>query len=961
LTRTLAPSRYRAVDLVGLWSLVIAQPVYDVLRQNSEFFVAHRAAPVDLVLLAGMLSFALPGSVALLIRGVSAISMPAGRMLHVAVVGALGGALASQVLARVPSLGLTLHIAAMAVAGLAAGWMYVRAAPVRLAASILGLLAPVSAAVFLLHPDLKPITQPADPSSDSAVPVPAGAPPIVLVVFDQLPVSSLMRPDGTLDVSRYPGFAALSETTTWFRNATANAELTAWAVPALLSGNLPRRGLLPIVAHHPQNVFTVLGNTYQMRVTEPITQLCPERLCPDAARPRGQRMVAMLLDVGVVSLHVVAPHDLRGRLPSLANGWKDFLSSQNWHWRWVRQRAADRREAPARFIESIRSSDPQPTLYFLHTLLPHEPFVYTRTGQQFTRETALPGLDRIDRWIQAEWPVVQAYQRHLLQVEYADALVERLVNRLKSVGLFDRVLLVITADHGASFRPGRSFRGIDSVTLPDIAGVPLFIKEPHQRSGRVDDRNVQAIDLLPTLASKLHVRLRAAVDGADIDGARLPGRKVVRHIGATREMQIATDALAAAQIQSVERRWRLFDGTVAPVPAGAPRSLLGAPPAMTSGVAAPPMQVLLRDPHLLRNVDLSAPVLPLALEGRLLDREGRPASSMLAIAVNGTVRAVTRTLDRLEPGTWRAQLEPGVLRAGRNDVKVFVLSNDGEHLQLAYPATQRPSALDLGSERAATFWSVRQTGLSTLQSAPVPFRWTGPEATISVPLEEAETPRSVRIGIAGPPSSQARMRLTVNGCVLYEGAVESAPWYRTFSLDSCSDLHGANEAHIEIRTLLGTSGDSAGVALETLNLYEAPWPPPPAGPHDLRAAVTLVGSTHEKVAHMDPLVLDVQNRGSTAWAGTASHPDRASGIALEFRWRRLPSGPDDRSQRLQLPRVLQPADTVRVEIPLVPPAAVDGAGPWEVTIAPVTDTGVEIPVETRCTVRVRAAAPHASR
>ena len=37
--------------LIGLWSLVVAQPVYDVLRQNGDFFVAHRTSPTNLGLL----------------------------------------------------------------------------------------------------------------------------------------------------------------------------------------------------------------------------------------------------------------------------------------------------------------------------------------------------------------------------------------------------------------------------------------------------------------------------------------------------------------------------------------------------------------------------------------------------------------------------------------------------------------------------------------------------------------------------------------------------------------------------------------------------------------------------------------------------------------------------------------------------------------------------------------------
>jgi hypothetical protein len=948
-------SAFRPIHLAGLWSLVVAQPVYDVLRQNGEFFVAHRASRVDLLLFVGVVSLGLPALAALAVRGVSFVSVTAGRTLHLALVGALVCALASQLLTRLRTLEPELHVALALAAAAVAVWMYARAAPVRLAASLLGLAVPVTGGAFLLHPDMAPFVRPTDPTRDASAVVPADAPPIVMVVFDQLPVTSLMRPDGSLDRERYPGFAALAERSTWFRNATSNGDLTGWAVPALLSGTLPRRARLPIAAHYPQNVFTVLGGAYRMQVTEPITQLCPERLCAPTGEPRARRVAAMVLDATVIYLHLLTPRRLRHHLPPLTTDWKDFLAAQHWQRRWITQRDADRRQSPMRFIASIRGSDPQPTLYYLHTLLPHEPYIYMRTGQQITREPGLPGLAQHDRWISDEWPVLQAYQRHLLQVEYTDAFVERLLRRLTDEDLVDRSLIVITADHGASFRPGRPFKGLDRHTLPDIVAVPLFVKAPGQRTGRIDDRNVQAIDLLPTLARELHVQLRTPVDGtAIVDGGSLPAIKVIRHQGGTRQMEIDADALARARTESIARRWALFGDGVSAVPPGVPRGLLGqrAPPDF--GARESPVQVLLGDAQLLHDVDLAAPLLPLRLEGRAIDRHGIPASATLAIAVNGTIRAVTRTLDRLEPGTWSAQLEPGALGAGRNDVRIFLVSENGARLQLAYPMGLRPPAVNLASTSAARFWSVRQTGLSPRQAAHVPFRWSGPIASITAPLQPAQRPRSLRIGIAGPPPSGGRVQVAVNGCTVYEGPVDSAPWYRTFSLDACSGLWLAAEARIVIRTSAGTRDAQQGVAIETLNLFPATWPPPPASPEELRAAVHVVRPGAEIVARGDPLVLDIYNRGTAAWVD-APDPDIDGGAVLELRWQRIPAGPRDSSQRLRLPRVLYPDDAVRVEVPLVPPASVDDKGPWNLTIVPLTGGGTVIPLDEPCTIRVRAA------
>src|SRR4029453_2012813 len=111
------------------------------------------------------------------------------------------------------------------------------------------------------------------------------------------------------------------------------------------------------------------------------------------------------------------------------------VQGQHWQMRWINARDADRREGPRRFVESISRSDPQPTLYFLHALLPHEPYMYLKSGQQFTEDPRLYGLQGTGRWVHEQWPGGQAYGQHLLQVQYVDAIVGRITDRLKAEGM----------------------------------------------------------------------------------------------------------------------------------------------------------------------------------------------------------------------------------------------------------------------------------------------------------------------------------------------------------------------------------------------------------------------------------------------------------------------------------------------------------------------------------------------
>ena len=137
--------------------------------------------------------------------------------------------------------------------------------------------------MFLLTPGIAGLLAAAD--EEPALDVAFGAtPPVVIVIFDQLPLISLLDADGRIDPALYPHFAALASESTWFRNASAVAEYTSFALPAILTGNYPELGRLPVAADYPENLFTLLGGRYRLHVQEPLTELCPAALCPS---PRG--------------------------------------------------------------------------------------------------------------------------------------------------------------------------------------------------------------------------------------------------------------------------------------------------------------------------------------------------------------------------------------------------------------------------------------------------------------------------------------------------------------------------------------------------------------------------------------------------------------------------------------------------------------------------------------------------
>ena len=104
--------------------------------------------------------------------------------------------------------------------------------------------------------------------------------------------------------------------------------------------------------------------------------------------------------------------------------------------------------------------------------------------------------------------------RHLLQVGYTDHLVGELLERLKRTGLLERALIVVTADHGYSFRVGvDSRRFLSEDNVEEIAPVPLFVKAPGQMDGRKDDSLVANLDMVATVADLLGTTVGYPQDG----------------------------------------------------------------------------------------------------------------------------------------------------------------------------------------------------------------------------------------------------------------------------------------------------------------------------------------------------------------------------------------------------------------------------------------------------------------
>lgn len=376
--------------------------------------------------------------------------------------------------------------------------------------------------------------------------------PVILVVFDEFCGTTLMNERGEIDAERFPNFARLAQQSTWYRNATTVHARTQVAVPAILSGRYPVNEKSPLAAQYPGNLLQLIESTrkYEMAVFEAATRLCPMsvRIEPSIKPSAWQRSIELVHTMAAVYPRLVVSRDVPIWFPTIPRAW--FGLSNNPHWnesdalkptegRFNYSSSLGREQQFDHFLTCVHASE-RPRFCFYHTVLPHYPWCFLPSGEQYLIEASAPRFpsgaagELGEDWRSDPEIVLRNEHRYRLQAGFVDLLIGRLLDRLQLTGLMDRCLLIVTADHGVSFQPGHSRRLPDGTNLTDIMSVPLFIKEPGQTQPGSDDRNIETIDLLPTIAEQLKIDLPEPVDGISISvGKRRPRKTLYFESGMT--------------------------------------------------------------------------------------------------------------------------------------------------------------------------------------------------------------------------------------------------------------------------------------------------------------------------------------------------------------------------------------------------------------------------------------------
>jgi arylsulfatase A-like enzyme len=341
--------------------------------------------------------------------------------------------------------------------------------------------------------------------TQAAVKAPPGRPNVLLIVLDTVRADHLSVYGYPRRTS--PNLEALAPEGVLFRNAISSSDITLSSHASLFTGRYTSsHGAHPVARNDPGRydaAFPTLAEILAANGYLTFAELSNSAyLRPEFGLSRGFRF-----------------YDVRSTIRKNGGGAQYYLRplARRLLDRFTSAAELDRLYTPATHItgEALRIVDavkggPAPFFLTLNYMDAHDPRIppapYRDLFPGRLRTAANENVFLLRGEIAAT-PPRPAPQRlaHLISqydagIAFMDAEVKRLLDGLKTAGLYDNTLVILTADHGEALGE-RGIMGHPASVHHELVHVPLWIKYPRASAvsaGRVFDNPVSIIDLMPT-------------------------------------------------------------------------------------------------------------------------------------------------------------------------------------------------------------------------------------------------------------------------------------------------------------------------------------------------------------------------------------------------------------------------------------------------------------------------------
>lgn len=682
LRSTKQGSNQQVLHLFVLCAFALAQPIFELLAKHPEFFIVRRSQFMDLWILVVTLLLPLPILCAGVVTLAKKFSATAGTISFLVLMGLLFCVITLPLWKAMDTWPDSLIWLCALFSGTFFALCYHIRPPVRHFVSLASVALLLFPGLFLYQTHTLFATQDQLPATEAN-----SETPVTILILDELSSTTLMDPSQNIDAIRYPNLAALAAQSHWFRNATTVADSTTAAVPVIFTGRFPGPDKrMPNSSQMPQNLFSFLHRSHVINAVESVTWLRHSQICSEEPDTIIERLSSLAQDVGYIYLQIILPRDTAARFPAVTQTWANFNASSpvdvfneaDMGDAILKASLTDDTKTFSAFIASIVTPLPsasKPVANIMHIVFPHIPYQHLPSGKKYNSKGAEPGLSTFTgAWSNDEWAVRQHYQRYLLQLQYVDTLIGRLLQKLKDTHLYDPSLIVLASDHGASFRADTFRRRLTRENYADILPVVFLAKLPFQNEAHVTDHNVETIDILPTLADALGLPLPFPVDGHSALNTHLPARETKRALRADTGEVMQFEPNMAAKYKRLSWQLDMFGhGSDDVFTHGPLQHLVGTPLANLPIQKDSNVSLVIDNTASYKKVNTGHRKIPARVTGQVEPPSlERPA--YIAIGVNGLVRAITKTHSK-QQGKIRftAMLPASALKDGENVVEAILL------------------------------------------------------------------------------------------------------------------------------------------------------------------------------------------------------------------------------------------------------------------------------------------------
>jgi arylsulfatase A-like enzyme len=311
---------------------------------------------------------------------------------------------------------------------------------------------------------------------------PVGAPPMILIMVDTLRADRLGA-YGAEDVQT-PRIDGLASDGILFTRAFAQASWTRPSVATILTGLYPS-------SHGAVHKADVLSDSVETLA--------------EGLQAHGYRTIGLANNANVTAAFnfqqgfddyiYLAPDLYFGASESAAElivykqlrVVRERLSKS----RWVRNYYQPAEEVTAQALEIVKRERGRPFFLYLHYMDPHDPY--------FSHPFDGHGVARVATPRPADERAKELLALYDGEVEYLDEQLGRLFEGLRELGVYDKALIVLTADHGEEFlEHGGWWHG--TTLYDEQIAVPLIVKPPGPvAAGRVATGLARSLDIAPTL------------------------------------------------------------------------------------------------------------------------------------------------------------------------------------------------------------------------------------------------------------------------------------------------------------------------------------------------------------------------------------------------------------------------------------------------------------------------------